>query len=258
MEKLSSLRIRLDAESNQVSYRQGSLFHGAIIEILNSDYADELHRSQLHPYSQYLENDSTGNVYWVVNCTNRKASDNILSPLLKLDSVFIKKLNREIRFVDKTYREDEYQKFTESFYNERASKYIDLKIKSPLSFKKNDEYTIFPDLRNFYKSLMNKYDEAMRESDSTIFDLSTLNELCEKTRIIRYNLRSCGFPLEGVVIPSFCGSISLKISAPQTLINFAHMLFRFGEYSGIGIKTSMGMGAVAVFENKGGMKNEND
>ena len=229
MEKLSSLRLKLNVECAQISYRQGSLFHGAIMEILNSEYADELHQSQLHPYSQYLESDSNGYVYWVVNCTNRKASDNILSPLLKLDSVFIKKLNREIRFVDKTYREDEYQKLTGSFYNERASRYIDLKIKSPLSFKKNDEYTIFPDLRNFYKSLMNKYDE-----------------------------RSCGFPLEGVMIPSFWGSMSLKISGAQTLINFAHMLFRFGEYSGIGIKTSMGMGAVAVIENNGGVKNEND
>lgn len=258
MEKLSSLRLKLDVECAQISYRQGSLFHGAIMEILNSEYADELHQSQLHPYSQYLESDSNGYVYWVVNCTNRKASDNILSPLLKLDSVFIKKLNREIRFVDKTYRENEYQKLTGSFYNERASRYIDLKIKSPLSFKKNDEYTIFPDLRNFYKSLMNKYDEAMKESDSSMFDLSTLDELCEKTRIIRYNLRSCGFPLEGVMIPSFWGSMSLKISGAQTLINFAHMLFRFGEYSGIGIKTSMGMGAVAVIENNGGVKNEND
>ena len=82
MEKLSSLRLRLDVECAQISYRQGSLFHGAIMEILNSEYADELHQSQLHPYSQYLESDSNGYVYWVVNCTNRKASDNILSPLL--------------------------------------------------------------------------------------------------------------------------------------------------------------------------------
>ena len=42
MEKLSSLRLRLDADCTQISDRQGSLFHGAIMEILNSEYADEL------------------------------------------------------------------------------------------------------------------------------------------------------------------------------------------------------------------------
>lgn len=257
MEKLSSLRIRLEADNN-LSYRQGSLFHGAIMEILNHEYADELHQSHLHPYSQYLETDSAGAVYWVVNCTNQKALDNILSPLMKLGSVYIKKLNKEIRFLDKTYRENVYQKLSDSFYNGHSSRYIDLRIKSPLSFKKHDEYVIFPDLRDFYKSLMNKYDEAMKESDISMFDQSALDELCEKSAIVRYNLRSCGYPLEGVLIPSFWGSMSLKISGAQTLVNFAHMLFQFGEYSGIGIKTSMGMGAVAIIESKGGVKNEND
>ena len=228
------------------------------MEIISHDYADELHESQLHPYSQYLERDPDGYLNWVINCTNQKACNNILAVLLQKDCVELKKLNKVVKFEDKIYKEIGYETLVNSFYQEKYSKYLDVRIKSPLSFKRDGEYYFFPDIRAIYKSLMNKYDSAMKDSDNCIFDLSTLDELCEKTKIIRYNIKSCGFPLEGVVVSSFWGTLSLKISAPQTLINFAHMLFKFGEYSGVGIKTSMGMGAIGIVNNNGGVKNEYD
>lgn len=40
------------------------------------------------------------------------------------------------------------------------------------------------------------------------------------------------------------GKITIKIRGTQTMTNFANMLFKFGNYSGVGIKTSIGMGAI--------------
>ena len=54
--------------------------------------------------------------------------------------------------------------------------------------------------------------------------------------------------MEKVKIPAFIGKITIKLTGTKTMTNFANMLFEFGEYSGIGIKTSLGMGCIKLNE----------
>ena len=68
-------------------------------------------------------------------------------------------------------------------------------------------------------------------------------------------MRSTRFHLEGVTIPSFIGEVTIKITGPQMMVNLANMLAAFGEYAGIGIKTSIGMGAVEINRERRGVKN---
>ena len=37
----------------------------------------------------------------------------------------------------------------------------------------------------------------------------------------------------------------------KTMTNFANMLFEFGEYSGVGIKTALGMGCIKKLNDRG-------
>lgn len=246
MFKIAKLKLKLsDNAINSVSYRQGSLFHGALMEIISPEYSDALHESKLHPFSQYIEKNDQG-LFWNISCTNNDAITQIISKLMSLDGITISRLNLDLTFTDKQYTETSYENLTSMFYSENCSQYIDLRFNTPTSFKSEGSYMIFPQISNIYKSLMKKHDSAMAESSNPLFDYDTLGELCNNTRITKYNLRSCGYPLEGIIIPSFWGSLSLKISASQSLVNFAHMLFKFGEYSGVGIKTSLGMGAISI------------
>lgn len=100
-------------------------------------------------------------------------------------------------------------------------------------------------------SLMNKYDSATAEN--TMHDEDTLEQICEHAQVIRYDLKSVSFSLEGVKIPSFIGKITIKLHGTDTMANFVNMLFEFGEYSGVGIKTSLGMGYMKII-NEGGRK----
>ena len=65
-------------------------------------------------------------------------------------------------------------------------------------------------------------------------------------RIVSYKLHSQYFPhvTKDHKIPAFVGSVVLKCHGPQPMIGLVRMLLKFGEYAGIGIKTSMGMGGV--------------
>ena len=107
----------------------------------------------------------------------------------------------------------------------------------------------YPDLRCIYQSLMNKYEYASR--DSMMTDEETLNELCEHSQIVSYELKTVPFSLEKVKIPAFVGKITIKMQGTKTMARFARFLFEFGTYSGVGIKTAIGMGALKVVRNGG-------
>ena len=134
--------------------------------------------------------------------------------------------------------------FLEEFYNVKGDKYYNIQFITPTSFKSNGRYMIFPDLRLMYKSLMKKYSASSTDMD--MYDEDTLEQLIESSEITRYRLQSTVFPLEGVVIPSYKGSLSIRLHGNDTISRYARLLFSFGEYSGIGIKSSIGMGALKL------------
>ena len=51
---LGKLELKLKSK-DKLGYQMSSLFHGALMELLPERYADYLHTSQLHPYTQHLE-----------------------------------------------------------------------------------------------------------------------------------------------------------------------------------------------------------
>ncbi len=242
---LARLELKLKI-TEEIVYQMSSLFHGALMELLSGDYAEYLHISQLHPFTQHLEL-KNGAWYWVVCALNKEAVQKVIQDaLMKLDSIFIKNRNMTIDIIEKNYSELTYKSLMDSFYAGENSRYIHLQFLSPTAFKKDGRYVFYPDIRCVFQSLMNKYDAAVR--DEGMIDEDTLEQLCDNAQIVGYDLKSVSFALEGVKIPSFIGKITIKVNGTFTMAEFANMLFRFGTYSGVGIKTSLGMGCVKILE----------
>lgn len=245
---VGKMELKLSCEGELV-YQMASLFHGALMELLPEEYASLLHMSQLHPYVQHLEY-RDGNWYWIVCALNQKAVKIILHDTLgNLEDIKIKKRNLIIHIVQKNYTEVSYKELMNQFYNEDCSQYISVHFVAPTAFKSQGKYVFYPNIRCIFRSLMNKYDAAVGRE--TMVDVDTLDQLCENADIIRYDLKSVNFALEGVKIPAFIGKVTIKMSGSQTMTNFATMLFRFGEYSGVGIKTALGMGCIKILKERG-------
>jgi CRISPR-associated endoribonuclease cas6 len=235
-----------------ISYNKSSLFHGAIMELLPYEYANQLHLSQLRPYSIHLEKE---NDIWslVVATMDEEAYSIIIAQTLsKLDKIYIKHDDKIIYIDEKIINTLPKKSITQAFYNGETTKVLDIGFITPTAFKSKGDYVFFPDLRLIYQSLMNKYDAC--SDNGFLFDSDILEELCKGSRISSYKLRSNYFQLEGIKIPAFTGSIRVKITANQTITNFINMLFEYGKYSGVGIKSSLGMGAIRLI--KGGINIE--
>ena len=244
---LARLELKLKSD-NCINRQMISSFHGALMELLPDDYADELHLSKLHPYAQHLEKRGD-DWYWIITALNEETADKMLkNKLIGQNEFVLKKHDFTVQVLGKSYYELTDEKLADAFYNGQSSKYITLQFVTPTAFKQNGRYINFPDVRAMYSGLMKRYD-SVNESES-MCDEDTLEQLVEKTVISRYDLHSTVFCLEGVRIPSFLGKITLRIDGSQTMLNFARMLFQFGTFSGVGIKTSLGMGAIRLVEER--------
>lgn len=238
-------RLELTLDSKEIDYKNSSNLQGVIMENIDNEYADILHTQGYNPYSQYVYT-KDNKVIWCINTLDEKAYDKIIQRLLddKFNEFTIKNRETPIKITEKRIQKKSKNLFLEEFYNVKGDKYYNIQFITPTSFKSNGRYMIFPGLRLMYKSLMKKYSASSTDMD--MYDEDTLEQLIESSEITRYRLQSTVFPLEGVVIPSYKGSLSIRLHGNDTISRYARLLFSFGEYSGIGIKSSIGMGALKL------------
>ena len=80
---LSSLNIELEGKIEKSrNDLLGSLFQGFIMENIDTDYADTLHVSTLHPYSQYVTM-TDDKIIWTLNTLNAEAKEKIADKIKK-------------------------------------------------------------------------------------------------------------------------------------------------------------------------------
>ena len=243
-----SIRIVFKGDSNK---RHGvflsSLMQGVLMERIDATYADHLHMSSIHPYSQYVtaNNDE---IIWTVNCLNDEAEE-MICPILMNDSfleVQLKHRDESLTVLEKSCHSISYQSLIDDYYLGHGERSLRLKCLTPTSFKQNGKYCLFPSIRLIFQSLMKKFD-ACSEKHS-IYSDEILEHYEKYAQIVDYRLRSTRFHLEGVKIPSFVGELTIHVNGPQQMVNMAEMLAEFGAYSGVGIKCSMGMGALQLIK----------
>lgn len=251
---LTNLQIKLETEKNdRIVPQMSSSMHGILMELISPRYAAELHSEGFHPYSQYLSFEDD-NVFWNINTLDAESYKNIIEPILNKECkiLSLKKHDIALKAGEKKMVQISERQIAEKFYAENSNRYIKLRFLTPTAFKQKGKYTFYPDLRCIYQSLMMKYDAVMK--NEIYFDEDVLEQLVDDSSISKYNLRSTAFHLEGVKIPSFVGWIVIRLSGTQTLANYVNMLLQFGEYSGVGIKTGIGMGAIRVEKRENGKR----
>ncbi len=247
---LAKLDMKLSAKVDEISFQMASTFHGALMDLLPEDYATELHISKRRPYTQHIERQGD-EWHWVVTALNEDTAKRMINEvLMPLSELNVKKHQLTLQITGKSYQEITDKELAHAFYQEQANKYITIMFVTPTAFKSNGRYVNYPDIRMIFSNIMNSYDAA--RMDETMYDEDTLEQLVERTVLSRYDLHSTVFSLEGVRIPAFMGRITLKMTGSQTMTNFANMLFTYSSYSGIGIKTALGMGAIRILEERKG------
>jgi CRISPR-associated endoribonuclease Cas6 len=230
-----------------LTYNISSLFHGFLMEQINPAFATEMHAMNLRPYSQHLHF-ADNRIFWMVCALNDRVYENLGQPLLEnsLQTITLKHKKLELPILSKSVKSISFDSFLEQTFWGEHSRVVHLRFLTPCSFKTQGKYLFYPTVKHIIQSLAMKFDAA--GYDYSVYTPEMVADLAENVSIVQYNLRSQSFQLEGVKIPAFVGNITLKVFGASQIVNLLHMLLAFGEYSGIGIKCALGMGAVKMEE----------
>lgn len=237
------VELKMELEGEELNYKQSSNLQGVIMENIDERYAEKLHHCNLNPYSQCLLKED-GKTIWKICTVNEEAYEQMIIPLSKLADFTIKNKKNTIYITKKEIRIKETAELLKEFYEISGKKFIDIMFQTPTAFKQNGKYIFYPELHLLYQSLMNKYSASSEIME--MMDEETLLQLEENSEIIRYRLQSIPFPMEGINVPGFVGTIRIRFRGTNTMMRYIRLLLRFGEYSGVGIKTAMGMGAIKI------------
>lgn len=245
---LTKLEMLLQVEAEErLSSNIGSLMQGVLMQRIDPVYGEYLHRSELKPYSQYVSVQPS-EVKWTLHTLTEQAETELIHPLLSgnFHTIHLEKKKISMKVLSKTVTCLTEEQLLEQTFFAVCPRKLRVNFVTPCSFKRQGVYQIFPSVRLIFQSLVNKFDAASESNAVSYPEL--LDDLESNVMITGYRLHSTSFGVEGVKIPAYQGSLSLKLLGPQQLVNLVHMLLRFGMYSGVGIKTAMGMGAFQIAE----------
>lgn len=121
-----------------------------------------------------------------------------------------------------------------------------MKILSPCAFRANNEYVIFPSVPLILGSLRQKWEAAFPHA--AVSDPEAFAALEAGVKITGYKLRGAAFRMKGLSIPSFSGLITLNARLSPPVLRLFRLLLAFAAFSGVGIKTALGMGGAEVKE----------
>lgn len=221
----------------------GPLFQGVLMENIDGAYAERLHASTFNPYSQYVTIDDDAEVVWVINALNNEAAERIAEPLSKMRAVSLRSVDQSFA-VERTVEEstpldDLLKRIKDDCESRHCIRFV-----TPTAFKVRGEYTIMPSAKLVFQNLLMHYNQVYAGSNE--IDEDTIAYMDSHTRVSSYNLRTQYFSrvVGGKKIPAFVGSVTLNVAGSQPMRGLASMLLGFGEYAGVGIKTSMGMGGL--------------
>lgn len=118
-----------------------------------------------------------------------------------------------------------------------------LKFKSPTAFKREDKQVIVPKEDLVFRSLFRKWQKySGREAEENVFD-----SMIEKVVISAFDIKSRAWKFQKVTQRGFVGNVKFEIkSEKEEEISLFNSLCNFAYYSGVGIKTTHGMGQVEI------------
>ena len=106
------------------------------------------------------------------------------------------------------------------------------------------EYLKFPSLPLMFRNLHLRAKEVF--SGLYLQDEESSRALGEAVRIQRYSLASAPFYIQKTPIIGYTGFIQLELPTENGLLRQAQALLELAPYTGIGVKTAIGMGGVEV------------
>lgn len=212
-----------------------------LLSQIDGDYAELIHRSGENPLSQYLYRDpSLGRDLWVVTILNDTVTSHFDPVLQTVQEIRLH--TGTLHTTLEAVRTCTLTQLTNAAQGRARSRRSALRFVTATAFKSGGRYAIFPQKRWLLQSLISRWQIAFPEMPLDDPDAFLLLE--DGLHITDYTLHTTRYPLKTVKIPGFLGTITVDSRLAAPMEEVWQLLLSFAPYSGVGIKTTLGMGAL--------------
>lgn len=214
-----------------------------LLEQLPAQAADQLHGDTSHPVTQFLQYSRERRAaVWTLNLRGELLCTQALPLLQSLEQIELQDavLGAQLLGVSQPMTAQALLAAGRANLSGRTR----LELLSPCAFKQAGRYAIYPQETLLLQSLTAHWNDAFPELPIT--DEDALAALLRGVHIVDYCLHTVRYGVKGARIPGALGSLTLEARLPLPLLELWNTLLAFAPYSGIGIKTTLGMGGVQV------------
>lgn len=243
MIKQYKLRIAVSS-GKRLQFNTAYNLYGALMEQIDKNYGSILHSQECCSINQnVIPLKNVNEAIWTINLLD-DTSIEVFSKILENNKKLYLSSTESVLEVLSTEQniipDDKSLIYcAKNIYNTDV---YNFSFSTPTSFKSSNEYMIFPSVAHIVNSLVNKWNSYSREY--SIDDPDALEMMLTGLRISDYKLRSSRFIFKGNKIPGFIGEVTITSKLSYSLNYVWGILACFANYSGIGIKTTLGMGSV--------------
>ena len=222
----------------------GYQMYGCLAALFKEETADRLHNNIRSPISQnIIFNDKK--IIWEINSFDELLSEEI-TDILHENTVFHAQKANTFLSVESVEHEriknfSDIRKKTSALI---GHKYIDMNFRTTTALKKNGEFLIFPDMELILKNLWNNWN--MIFPDTPFDDEDAFRLLVKGVYISSYRLNSSIYRMKGNDIRGFYGILTVAHRLSQPMQEIFTALLVLSQYSGTGVKTTLGMGKTNI------------
>jgi len=184
---------------------------------------------------------------FIVNSLNMQTTEVLIKTLANVERKKTMKIGNAKCTIKKIcLKENEggvFVKYKDMLTHNEERRQVDVKIISPLSFRKNGKQIIFPEPYLFFNSLMKIFN-----SFSNVKIPSILENRFQEIEVNKFSLRSEMWEFSKYKIIGCIGYVGFRFGNRfnEEEVKFLNTLCRFANFSGVGYKRTMGMGMVEV------------
>ena len=150
-------KIEMEIEGNGLDVNMSSLFHGYLMNSIDSAYADYLHYNETHPYTSCVYKDmESGKIFWRITTFNKNANEMLIKYFLENDvkNIYFKKKGIEVFVKSVSMKKTSFDELF--FNNEKKNKIYFL---TSTTHKLNGELQIFPNISTLLSGIINKINQ---------------------------------------------------------------------------------------------------
>lgn len=236
-------RIALSAETPCVPRMEwGYRLYAALLEDAPQAFGEDVHKNAVTPLSQHLAIDKD-RLLWTVNLLGEKSEDNLSEILSCRKSIWLQKDRVQLNIADCQTRSVEDVNALFAIAAQQDGYHV-LRFQTPTAFKSRGQYLNMPSSRLIVQSLIQKWNGCFPDCPIEDEDGQGVEAIAAGLRIRRFQIRDHMYYLKGSSIPGFMGELEIENRLSGFHRELADVLLLFSGYSGVGIKTALGMGGV--------------